>query len=301
MDEPSGSHKSGVGRSKSGCQTCRARKVRCDERAGVCQNCERLGLPCTTGAGTEKSTTSATSRSVASPATAGVKRKRTFRSCIGCRASKTRCSGDKPICVRCKERSLECDYEDDSEPAWKQQLRLTGASHAETNRSSTFSQSDVTRQATRETTQLDDNHDGTGIQSANDFWGLWSQYLPSIDKIRTLVEYYFVNVHPLRCFGFLHKPSFMRRLDSGDTDCRDDALLHIVCALGALFMAAENESQTSAHTIDAGSQWAKTAQQLILSQLGDIAVENLMAAVLLHDYELRMGNFGNAFMLSGLM
>ena len=154
----------------------------------------------------------------------------------------------------------------------------------------------------REPGQMSSGPQSTSYRTHDESWYFWSPNLPAIDKIRTLVEYYFANVHPLRCFGFLHKPSFMRRLDSGDAGSEDDALLHIVCALGALFLAVESghPTRSPARIIAAGSQWAKRAQHLILSQLGDIAVENLMAAVLLHDYEIRMANFGNAFMLSGI-
>jgi Fungal Zn(2)-Cys(6) binuclear cluster domain len=41
------SHCSGIfRRSKSGCWTCRARKVKCDERRPVCMGCNRLDLNC---------------------------------------------------------------------------------------------------------------------------------------------------------------------------------------------------------------------------------------------------------------
>ena len=283
------------GRSKSGCATCRARKVRCDERTPVCRNCERLALPCTNG--TDQIQTPA--RQSGATAAAGFKRKRTFRSCIGCRSSKTRCSGDKPVCVRCRERSLQCDYEDDAEPAWKEQLRLTSAIQSPSTQASTGAQpDDIGRD------QNEHRHGQTAIsyRPREDSWGLWSPHLPDIDQIRALVEYYFLNIHPLRCFGFLHKPSFMRRIDSGDANYEDDALLYIVCALGALFAAMDIDPQppSAARRLAAGSHWARRAQQLILSQLGNIAVENLMAAILLHDYELRMSNFGTAFMLSAI-
>ncbi|KAH8887248.1 hypothetical protein GQ53DRAFT_750068 [Thozetella sp. PMI_491] len=40
--------KSPITRTKSGCNTCRRRKVKCDERKpGPCQNCDRLGVHCT--------------------------------------------------------------------------------------------------------------------------------------------------------------------------------------------------------------------------------------------------------------
>lgn len=294
------------------------KKVRCDERPGVCKNCEKLGLLCTGAApfSGQISVHDAEAKSV--NVTPGIKRKRTFRSCTACRASKTRCSGGKPVCVRCQEKSVRCDYEDLSEPAWKQQLKYTGILRLPTDASQSVGedsvppQSDYDRQQSGDTSDslqtqryASADHDGNEMQRQphQEYACLYSTYLPDIDKVRALVEYYFINVHPLRCFGFLHKPSFMQRLDAGSSSNRDeDALLHIVCALGALFVAAESEEATEppTRTLAAGSQWAKRAQHLILTQLGDIAVENLMAAILLHDYELRMGNFGNAFMLSGI-
>lgn len=51
-----------------------------------------------------------------------------------------------------------------------------------------------------------------------------------------LVEEYFNNVHPLRAFAFMHKPSFLQRLDGELAKSRNNhALLHIVCALGAQY------------------------------------------------------------------
>ena len=49
------------------------------------------------------------------------------------------------------------------------------------------------------------------------------------------MEQYFNNVHHLRCFAFVHKPSFMRQLDQGwqDRDREEDALLYMICAQGA--------------------------------------------------------------------
>lgn len=118
------------------------------------------------------------------------------------------------------------------------------------------------------------------------------------------MERYFANVHHLRCFAFLHKPSFLQKLDSDvSSNNESNALLHIVCALGALFYAVEYELSHQSipiHPLDAGKHWASRAQTLILARLDRISVENLMAAVLLHDYEIRKGNYANAFMLSAI-
>lgn len=59
--------------------------------------------------------------------------------------------------------------------------------------------------------------------------------LPSPRHIRRLVEHYFANIHPIRCFAFVHKPSFMRQLDNGFSSDDEAALLHIICAHGAKY------------------------------------------------------------------
>ncbi|KAJ6104786.1 hypothetical protein N7523_011106 [Penicillium sp. IBT 18751x] len=133
-----------------------------------------------------------------------------------------------------------------------------------------------------------------------------ARYLPTPWKVGLLVEEYFNNVHPLRCFAFIHRPSFLQRLDVEiSKKARNNALLHIICALGGQFYAlvySENISQLPAKfVLLAGSEWAKAAQRLILESLDTVTCENLMASVLLHDYAVRMGNFANAFMLSGLI
>ncbi|CAL5875294.1 uncharacterized protein PFLUO_LOCUS9599 [Penicillium psychrofluorescens] len=78
-----------------------------------------------------------------------------------------------------------------------------------------------------------------------------------------------------------------------------------MCALGAQFYAlAYSETVArlpSKFVLLAGAEWAKISQRLILEAIDTVTIENLMAAVLLHDYAVRMGNFANAFMLSGLI
>ena len=144
----------------------------------------------------------------------------------------------------------------------------------------------------------------TGISSAISLLHTGSMLLVYLVKKETkvLVEHYFAHIHPLRCFGFLHKPSFMQRLDADRSSSREnDPLLLIVCALGAMFYAIEVFGLGHPdNTLSAGSRWARRAQRLILAELDAITTENLMATVLLHDYELRMSNFGIAFMLSGI-
>ncbi|OAL31971.1 hypothetical protein AYO22_00841 [Fonsecaea multimorphosa] len=55
-----------------------------------------------------------------------------------------------------------------------------------------------------------------------------------------------------------------------------------------------------AFILTSGKEWAKRSESCILAELDKIAIDNLSAAVLLHDYALRMGNFAKAFMLSSI-
>ncbi|KAJ5369212.1 uncharacterized protein N7496_008972 [Penicillium cataractarum] len=131
-----------------------------------------------------------------------------------------------------------------------------------------------------------------------------ARQLPDPWKIRLLVEEYFNNIHPLRCFAFIHRPTFLQRLDK-DNKYSHNALLHIICALGAQFHALSYSETVSPlpsrFVLLAGNEWAKVAQRLILESLDSVTIENLRAAVLLNDYAIRMGNFANAFMLSGII
>ncbi|KZZ93868.1 Transcription factor [Moelleriella libera RCEF 2490] len=133
---------------------------------------------------------------------------------------------------------------------------------------------------------------------------LSSPSLPVSRNLRRVVEQYFSNVHPLRCFAFVHKPSFMRALDKGFTSDDESALLHIICAHGAKFLvlsAAHGDSSAPAPFVkSAGNQWAKRAEYLMLANFGRISVQRLMTAILLHDFHFRLGEYGQALMLSGL-
>lgn len=132
---------------------------------------------------------------------------------------------------------------------------------------------------------------------------LLSPELPAPRHIRRLVEHYFANIHPIRCFAFVHKPSFMRQLDSGFHSDDDSALLHVICAHGAKYdfthlhtrllmsdklcwLTYDRFHALSLHQFDqvpspallraAGNQWAKKAETILLSNYGKISVHRLM-------------------------
>ncbi|KAK4085536.1 transcriptional regulator family: Fungal Specific TF [Trichoderma aggressivum f. europaeum] len=303
-----------------GCRVCRARKVKCDGRPNGCRNCERLQLDCVGDNGL-----------AAGRATPMSLRKiRTYRSCKSCRLSKTKCNGDRPKCSRCAAKKTECVYDGGSAPRWARNLdRGSRTASTEGSRSKSRELAIAMLEASDEADAQDDTPmtsigsaeplklgDITGSKalgsarsvasiepSGSDIlsW-LNSPSLPTGRNLRRVVEQYFANVHPIRCFAFVHKPSFMRQLDKGFTSDDESALLHIICAHGAKFYVLNQNEHASASSFIrlAGNEWAKRAEFLILTNFGKISVQRLMVAILLHDFHFRLGEYSHALMLSGL-
>ncbi|KAF1953426.1 hypothetical protein CC80DRAFT_451000 [Byssothecium circinans] len=295
----------GQGRSRrrpvNACATCRARKVKCDERANGCLNCERLQLNCVQHA--SDGSAAVVGQNDAPRAITGIKRKRTFRVCIPCRQSKIKCAGERPVCSRCRQRAVTCVYDAESavEPAWVQTIAPS---------SSQSSPCDVeTSSASPPVHQNGLLTNASAARFANCppalAW-MFAPGLPAKGKLRSLLEAYFENVHPVRVFAFVHRPTFMRMLDEGLlNEGADRALLHIMCALGARFYALDYSESISTLPREliqnAGSQWAKIAEQLYFAEYSAISITKLKVLVLLHDYEARMGNYAGSFLLTGLI
>lgn len=52
--------------------------------------------------------------------------------------------------------------------------------------------------------------------------------------LRRLANHYFENIHHLRCFAFVHKPSFLREIDQGLEPRKEEIpLRYIIYAHGA--------------------------------------------------------------------
>ncbi|KAL5335703.1 fungal-specific transcription factor domain-containing protein [Aspergillus crustosus] len=176
---------------------------------------------------------------------------------------------------------LALNYGGNDEPAWSRRLTHTNNTPARS------------AQAGGET--------GEALSLA---W-LTSSELPDKAKVAALVDNYFAHVHPIRCFAFLHRPSFLCRVDEElAADSTPTALLYIVCALGSQFYAlgchTTSQALSPKFILQAGSLWAERAYRMVLQELDKVSIENLMATQLIYDYAIRVGNFTQAFMLGGL-
>ncbi|KAL6705712.1 hypothetical protein ACN47E_006501 [Coniothyrium glycines] len=284
------------------CATCRARKVKCDERPDGCLNCERLQLDCLqNGVATviKRPNTSA-------EAITGIKRKRTFRSCVPCRDSKVKCSGERPNCARCQQRRTTCVYDaEHNEPAWVQSIATPPILTPDSTALAAVPSPSLPHISQIGLAPLPvENVIPAGCPPGL-AW-LFTQQLPPRAKLHTLLDEYFNNVHPIRVFAFEHKPSFIRMLDEGQLiDTADQALLHIMCALGAKFYALEYSEAFAPLTKDliqaAGAQWAKIAEEMFFADYSTISITKLKVLILLHDQEARTGNYAGSFLLTGLV
>ncbi|KAG6000381.1 hypothetical protein E4U21_005544 [Claviceps maximensis] len=322
-----------------GCRVCRARKVKCDGRPNGCRNCERLQLECVAGDGSMLQGGSRTSSSPTS-----LRKIRTYRSCQSCRLSKTKCNGNRPKCSRCSAKLIQCVYNGGSAPRWTRNLnKMEARSLEEGDDDADEEEEEKESPAGREdtaTAPINAGDSGAPIRAASfqlSDWlydkspvlstspsvaassslsgpneqlashplaWLFSPSLPTSRNLRRVVEQYFTNLHPLRCFAFVHKPSFLRQLDKGLSYDDESALLHIICAHGAKFLIlTTGQGEFSAPPMllkTAGNQWAKRAEYLMLANFGKISVQRLMTAILLHDFHFRLGEYGQALMISGL-
>ncbi|KFZ10961.1 hypothetical protein V502_07829 [Pseudogymnoascus sp. VKM F-4520 (FW-2644)] len=94
----------------------------------------------------------------------------------------------------------------------------------------------------------------------------------------------------------------MLALDRGNAEAEfGAALVHIMFALAArCIMHNSSTPSTASNTAEPpGERWAKKANDMIFRNLGMPNVQNLMALVLLCEYESRYGQNSTVFMLSG--
>jgi len=101
-------------RQRSGCLTCRARKVRCDSKEGVCERCRRLSLECARLNGSSLSPKarvemSLTAKIVPGLNQAGFKRIRVTSSCLNCRHKKMHRRSTE-LCPMCPRRTRMCIF-----------------------------------------------------------------------------------------------------------------------------------------------------------------------------------------------
>ncbi|KAI0903487.1 hypothetical protein F4823DRAFT_629362 [Ustulina deusta] len=254
------------------CSQCRVRKVRCDGREGLCQNCDRLGFECSF----QQSPSKSPGRYLKSP-----ERRRRMQACIPCHLKKTRCHGEVPSCFNCARKGRECTY-----PAARKQAAATPAATLDGDRSSiTLGQETSAQQQILAVDRENPRPPEPGVGTDEKVSGAT---LPDTAMVAEHIEAYFDNLYPLPFFAFLHKPTVIRRCRDGTVN---EPLKFAICAVTSLHL----QRAALCHPI-----WAQEAEQLILQHIGRPSIFHLQALLLVIRYRIESGEFPTAFMLAAL-
>ncbi|KAI0152689.1 hypothetical protein GGR57DRAFT_168446 [Xylariaceae sp. FL1272] len=252
------------------CLVCRARKVRCGREISGCRNCSRLGLPCPGySRGAETTSRAEVLKSAQDLFSAAGFQKRRIGSCNDCRASKSKCSKDRPSCRRCADKGLPCLYP-------KHRIAVDSSVSENTD---------------------DDHTSNAGDRE------LYAEVLPEDAGLRgRLIAAYFERIHPLGCLSFIHKPSFMYSFDH-DTIERDygKPLLYTICAIGARCVVEPSGSQARQQGPGPGDAWADWARKEVLADIHHPTTQHVMTLLLLSAYALRRNQHALVYTLIGCL
>lgn len=242
----------------------------------ACQKCRTIGEQCVYPSVATSEYVCAPGRftSNESITQAGLKRRRIIRSCLECKNAKVRCYGGH-ICERCIKKKLHCS------------LAQSGLH-----------------------TRAESSQEAIINSTLHTLQWLLDEHLPPFDQLKQLVDIYFCHIHPVRCMGFLHIPTFMQRLQNSShlLNSDEDGLIYAICALAAPFyyakmmdLPSENLTNPTVRFYEVGKGWASTAMRRIFLNFGRLGIEGLMTAILLQDYYLRIGEYDQAFLISGIV
>lgn len=101
--------------------------MKCDETWPICLKCDRLKLNCPGPPALRANARSRPRRPGywnTEFTQAGILRRRVVQSCKGCRAAKTKCSG-QAICARCSEKEIDCVFPITSRQIVDEQSKLS--------------------------------------------------------------------------------------------------------------------------------------------------------------------------------
>ncbi|KAK4120960.1 PARP-domain-containing protein [Parathielavia appendiculata] len=263
------------------CVTCRARKVRCDGRRGICTNCERLGFGCSY----DETVSVEVVPGESSGAAISVPRRRVRQACQNCHARKARCSGALPACDRCRAQGLECVYR-----PGKRSLPLpfpNNPNSAAAAASGSGMDTDV---------QMSQNHGpsndyATSSSTASPATGTADQTDPDEALALKAFDSFFRHIHHIAMFSFLHRPSLLERYHAGSLD---RALVLALIGITSLM------TDLGPGVAEYGDRCVEEAVQLCLANLEKPTIPRLQALVLAIKHRILSKRFSSAFMLHAI-
>lgn len=266
-------------RTANTCVTCRARKVRCDGRRGICTNCERLGFGCSYDENVGVEVVQGDGNGIAIT----VPRRRVRQACQNCHARKARCSGSMPRCDRCRAQGLECVYRP-GKRSGPLQLPLPDAAAAAAP--SPGMGMDVDVQVGHG--QGASNDHGAASSTASPATATIDQTEPDDALVLRAFDNFFRHVHHIAMFSFLHRPSLMERYHAGSLD---RALVLSLVGVASLL------TDLGPGTAECGNRCIEEAVSICLAGLEKPTIPRLQALVLAVKHRILSKRFSSAFML----
>lgn len=256
------------------CVTCRARKVRCDGRRGICTNCERLGFGCSYDENVAIEVVDSTGHTSIS-----VPRRRVRQACLSCHAKKAKCSGQMPKCDRCRVQGLDCVYR-----PGKRSIAAAFADSAAMQDHRVVSPGETTPDPNR--TSFDAGARTHSVGSPVGSSGLEDESFDAL-ALRAF-DKFFRHVHHIPMFSFLHRASLMERYHAG---LLDRGLLLSLVGITALF------TNIGPGTKELGIRCIEEAAGLVMRDFEKPSVLRLQALVIITKHRILSRRYKSAFML----
>ncbi|KAI1335286.1 hypothetical protein F5Y15DRAFT_255905 [Xylariaceae sp. FL0016] len=278
------------------CSTCRLRKVRCDGRRDICQNCERLGFTCSFQDTGSPNPDGDAITSYSLP------RRRVRLACTNCHSRKARCTGETPKCARCQSQGIECVYK-----PTKRSGATAGASQHARHGTTDSDHESVTSEPPEKRAMVHRDHNGShharssvgGPDHSLDFsfmnaagprrLGNEPIVFPDESLIHRTFNNFFRHVHHVPNFSFLHRASLMQRYHAGMMD--RPLLLALVGVTSLLTDLGPGMREYGAKCID-------ECQNMVLRDLENPSTIKIQALVLVMKHRMLSQRFTSAFMLA---
>lgn len=273
------------------CVTCRARKVRCDGRRGICTNCERLGFACSYDENVAIEVVD-----IPGGTSISVPRRRVRQACLSCHAKKARCSGQMPKCDRCRVQGLDCVYR----PGKRSLGTAATASYAAASIGPTSADAAGARDSANPRTPDESNSlasfdramstrstaspVGSNLELGCPDQNFDALALRAFDK-------FFRHIHHIPMFSFLHRASLMERYHAG---LLDRPLLLSLIGLTSLF------TDLGPGTKEYGARCIDEAVALIMREFERPSVLRLQALIIITKHRILSRRFSGAFMLHAI-
>ncbi|PVH74437.1 hypothetical protein DL98DRAFT_467858 [Cadophora sp. DSE1049] len=306
MSARAGSSKEPVTSSRSSriCFQCRNRKVRCNGALEGCENCIRLGFPCSfsedgrLGRGVNGAGQIASGVALHLYGNGGMERRRGRRACLKCHAQKSRCSGEVPSCQRCRQRSLDCVYasmtrkpRSDTGVALPPQYTVQSPLPRDLDWTSDVSNNPTTstEDSINDTTDTPKSQQSKGPNGA--LPSLTRQLGPEKEIIENHIKAFFEYVYPIPGNSFIHRAIF---LQNWTKQTHNLILLKAMCGASARFVSNDPDHEKQALI------WSSQAESQVLKTLAKPSVVTIQSLLLIIFTQASFRKFSSVMALSAL-